>query len=205
VQPPIPLPHSAWGGPSRVTRCLASPRQQTLVLCALVALGLWLAARLVAMHLPITRLISSSTGWTILLVTTLALGGSLMPVVRRLGEGGGMLGYPCLYLVLAATGAQANLEALTESPAWLLVGAWTVVVHAALLLLSGRIFRIPFGVLATASQANLGGVVSAPLVGAVYDQRLVPVGLLLAIVGNAVGTYLGLCAASVDKILLGGD
>jgi len=40
-------------------------------------------------------------------------------------------------------------------------------------------------------------------VGAVYDQRLVPVGLLLAIACNAVGTYWGLFAAWLARFLTG--
>jgi uncharacterized membrane protein len=47
----------------------------------------------------------------------------------------------------------------------------------------------------------VGGVVSAPLVGAVYHQSLAPVGLLLALAGNAIGTYLGLASATLCRWL----
>jgi uncharacterized membrane protein len=93
--------------------------------------------------------------------------------------------------VLAATGAQASLTALAAAPAWLLFGVITVLVHGVLLFAVGRWLRLPIGLLATASQANVGGVVSGPLVGAVYHQALAPVGLLLAMAGNAIGTYVG--------------
>jgi len=172
--------------------------------CGACALGLTVAARLVAAHLPASRFVSSATGWTVLLVTTAALGFSLLPAVRRMAERGGAVGYPCLYLVLAATGAQASLQALWSAPAWLLVGAATLLLHGLLLLAAGHLARIPFGVLATASQANVGGLVSAPLVGALYHTSLAPVGLLLAMAGNAVGTYLGLFSAGLCRWLLGG-
>jgi len=100
-----------------------------------------------------------------------------------------------LYLVLAATGAQASIAALWSAPAWLAVGAGVALLHGTVLLMTGRWFRISLGLLATASQANLGGVVSAPLVGAIYHRSLAPVGLLLAMAGNAVGTYLGWLSA----------
>jgi uncharacterized membrane protein len=58
--------------------------------------------------------------------------------------------------------------------------------------------------LATASQANLGGVVSAPLVGAVYHRALAPAGLMLALAFNAVGTYVGWMAAAVCRAMTGG-
>ncbi|MDP3722893.1 MAG: DUF819 family protein [Candidatus Omnitrophota bacterium] len=177
---------------------------RALIACGVSALGLTVAARLAAAHLPASRFVSSATGWTVLLVTTAALGLSLLPAVRRIAERGGAVGYPCLYLVLAATGAQASLQALWSAPAWLLVGAATLLLHGLLLLVAGRLARIPFGVLATASQANVGGLVSAPLVGALYHTSLAPVGLLLAMAGNAVGTYLGLFSAGLCRWLLGG-
>ncbi len=170
----------------------------------LVALFLTLACGLVAQSLPLGGLVATRTGWTVLLVTAAALAASCLPAVRRLGQHGPAVGYPCLYLVLASLGAQASLSALAAAPVWIGVGVSCVAVHAVILLIAGRMFRLPFGVLATASQANVGGVVSAPLVGAVYDQALMPVGLLLAVAGNAAGTFLGLAAASLARWLVGG-
>ncbi len=177
-------------------------RRSHLVLGAALALVIATASYALASALPKTQMVSSSSGWAVLLVTTATLCTALIPTVRRLGTETGIIGYPCLYLVLAATGAQASLEALWSAPLWVLLGFGVVIFHGALLLLAGRMFRIPLGTLATASQANIGGVVSAPLVGAVYDQSLAPVGLLLAIAGNALGTYLGLCSASFCRWLV---
>ena len=169
-----------------------------IALAAVVTLaGLWLARRA-----PTSGWISSANGWAVLLVTTATLGLSALPAVRRAGEAAGGLGYPCLYLVLAATGAQASPEALWKTPAWVAVGLVTVAVHGACLVVAGRLLRIPVGSLATASQANLGGVVSAPLVGAVYHRSLAPAGLVLALAGNALGTYLGWAAASMARWLI---
>ena len=179
-------------------------RRRAVWLSAALALGLSLGTRALAGRLPVSPLVSSATAWTILLVTTAALSLSLIAPVRRIGSGGDALGYPCLYVVLAATGAQAKLGALWSTPAWLLLGLVIVLVHGVCLLLVGRRLRIPLGLLATASQADIGGVVSAPLVGAVYHQSLAPVGLLLAIAGNALGTYFGLLAASCARWLTGG-
>ena len=158
--------------------------------------GLWLAERL-----PTSRWISSASGWAVLLVTTATLACSSLASVRRAGGAVSDLGYVVLYLVLAATGVQAHPEALWKTPAWLAVGLITVLVHGGLLLAAGRLLRIPLGALATASQANIGGVVSAPLVGAVYDRSLAPAGLLLALAGNALGTYCGWAAAALGRWL----
>lgn len=184
------------------TASARATRIATISCCTALALALTWGASRCAIRLPNSGVVSSSTGWTVLLVTTGALGLSLMPAIRRVGARGNLLGTPSLYLVLAATGAQARLGVLWSTPVWLAIGAAIVILHGSVLLTVGRWLRIPLGVLATASQANIGGVVSAPLVGAVYHETLVPVGLLLAVAGNTLGTYLGLFSASLCHQLL---
>ncbi len=169
--------------------------------CAALAMLLTIGSQQIASVLPTNNLISSRRGWAVLLVTTLALGGSLIRPIRERSRRAPELGYPCLYLVLAAMGAQASFLALRASPLWIVVGFGVALVHGLTMLVAGRCLRVPLAVVATASQANLGGVASTPIVGAVYDQRLAPVGLLLAVGLNAVGTYLGLIAASLARWL----
>ena len=175
-----------------------------LVGVGIFVVGLTILCAWISQGLPAGGLVASSTGWTVLLVTTVSLVLASVPAVRRVGLLGTRLGYPCLYVVLAALGAQANLRTLTSTPAWILAGAGILLGHAAVLMVGGRCLRLPWGLLATASQANVGGVVSAPLVGAVYHRALAPVGLVLALVGNALGTYLGLGAALVTRWVGGG-
>ena len=158
--------------------------------------------RAVAPRLPTGSLITSAGGWTIALVTTGALAASGWSALRRLGQHTLPLGMLGLYLVLAALGTQARVGALWSAPVWLLVGVSVAVIHGVVMALGGRLMRLPLGVLATASQANFGGVVSAPLVAAVYHPGLMPVGLCLAIAGNALGTYAGMIAASIARWIL---
>ncbi|MBI4342141.1 MAG: DUF819 family protein [Candidatus Omnitrophica bacterium] len=180
----------------------ASGTRWTVVLVSgVIALLIACGAQCIAPSLPTSRWVSSASGWSVLLVTTAALILSLIPPVRRSGAHGSVLGYPVLYLVLAATGAQARLDALWSTPVWVVLGLVIVATHGIVLLMAGRWLRLPLGLLATASQANIGGLVSAPMVGAVYHQSLAPVGLLLALAGNAVGTYLGLLAATLCRRL----
>ena len=49
--------------------------------------------------------------------------------------------------------------------------------------------------IATSSQANIGGVVSAPIIASVYQKSLAPVGLLMGVLGNIMGIYFGLLTA----------
>lgn len=182
-----------------------SPTRGTLGGCAnccLVAGGLVVFAGLAAARLPTTSVIASSSGWTMLLVTTGALVVSSWTWVTRQAHSATHVGTPLLYLVLASLGAQASLEGLRGAPVWIALGVGVALLHGLSLLVIGRWMRLPLGLLATASQANFGGVVSAPLVGAIYSERLAPIGLCLAIAGNALGTYLGLVSASFSQILL---
>jgi uncharacterized membrane protein len=190
-----PLELSSIARPSRQ----AWTAQEGIV-CLLLALLLTAGSQSVAALMPTNALISSRRGWVVLLVTTLALGGSLVRPIRARSRSAPSLGYPCLYLVLAAMGAQASFSSLRAAPIWIAVGAGIALLHGITMLVAGRLLRLPLGMLATASQANLGGVASTPIVGAVYDQRLAPVGLLLAIGLNAIGTYLGLLSAALSRL-----
>lgn len=171
-----------------------TPRMRLVWL--LLAGGLAAAARYGGTLLPASTLVSSANGWTVLLVTSGGLLLSLLAPIRRLAAGSATWGVFLLLVVLAATGAQARLDAFAAAPIWLGFGACAVLTHGIVLLIAGRYWRVPLGVLATASQANIGGLVSAPLVGAVYHPQLAPVGLVLAMAGNAVGTYIGLLVAA---------
>ena len=68
-------------------------------------------------------------------------------------------------------------------------------IYAVLMIVFARGFRIPMALVATASQANLGGVVSAPIVASTYDSKLTPVAVIFAIFGYAVANYLGILFA----------
>ena len=52
-----------------------------------------------------------------------------------------------------------------------------------------KIIKAPFFFLAVASQANVGGAASAPIVASAFHPSLAPVGVLLAVLGYALGTY----------------
>jgi uncharacterized membrane protein len=61
--------------------------------------------------------------------------------------------------------------------------------HAVLLLIVGRLIKAPTFYLAVGSQANVGGAASAPVVASAFHPSLAPVGVLLAVLGYAIGTY----------------
>ncbi|WP_265324346.1 DUF819 family protein [Clostridioides difficile] len=46
--------------------------------------------------------------------------------------------------------------------------------------------------------ANIGGVTTAPMIAGVHNPVLIPVGVLMGLLGNIIGTY---CALMVTQIL----
>lgn len=145
--------------------------------------------------------IISHTTWAVLIVVTGGLLLSFTPVARLEEHGASQLGYAALYLLLTAIGAQANLAAVLDAPAFLLAGIVWIAVHATVLLIVARLLRAPLFFFATGSMANIGGAASAPLVAGVYHPAMAPVGLLMAVAGYVLGMYGGIIVAAVLAFL----
>jgi len=172
-------------------------------LAVIVAIGLGaglLATRLGGWLPPVGNIISAF-GWTIIIAATVGIALSFTRIARLEGAGASHVGNLFLYLVLTTLGAQADLRAVFNAPIFFLVGAVWILFHALILFAGGRLLRAPLFLIATGSQANIGGVVSAPIVASVYQPSLAPVGLLLAVLGNIIGLYAGLlCAALLQWV-----
>jgi uncharacterized membrane protein len=54
------------------------------------------------------------------------------------------------------------------------------------------------------SQANVGGAASAPIVASAFSPALAPVGVLLAVLGYAVGTVGAVICMELMRYLSGG-
>ncbi|MFT5773996.1 MAG: putative membrane protein, partial [Algoriphagus sp.] len=94
-----------------------------------------------------------------------------------------------LYVLVATIGMQMDLGAIFDSPVLFLVGIVWMIVHILVMLIVAYIIKAPFFYVAVGSQANVGGAASAPIVASAFDSSLAPVGVLLAVLGYAVGTY----------------
>lgn len=153
----------------------------------------------VAQVLPTAEGIISSFAWTIILVSTLGLAGSLTPLRRCEALGSTRIGYYLLYFVLTTIGAKASVSHLGASAILIAAGVVTILVHAAVLLIAARLLKAPAMLVAAASQANVGGVASAPVVAEIYQPGLASIGLLMAILGNIIGTYLGIAVGQICR------
>jgi len=165
-----------------------------IVVILIAAAGTAIAA-LIGRTLPPIGNGVNSVAWSIILATVIGLSLSMTPL-RPLGKcGGDTLGYWLLYLVLASIGAKTCLSHLEAAPIFLIAGATLILIHGAMILLAARLLKAPLALAAAASQAGIGGPASAPVVAGIYHPQLAPVGLLLAILGNILGTFLGLLAS----------
>jgi uncharacterized membrane protein len=160
--------------------------------CALTALCL-AAGRALP---PLGRVLNEFS-WAIVLLTTLSLLLTLTPLSRLEDAGASTLGYAGFYLLLAAVGAQGDLRQVASNPQFVAAGVLVILVHASALFLAVHLLRAPLFFFGAASQACIGGYSSAPVVAAIYEPSMAPVGLLLAVLGNVLGTYAGLGVAQL--------
>ncbi|UTA70185.1 DUF819 domain-containing protein [Emticicia sp. 21SJ11W-3] len=96
-----------------------------------------------------------------------------------------------LYILITTIGMQLHIFDAFSNPTLLIVGLVWILTHAVFTLVAARLVRAPFFFTAVGSQANVGGVASASVVAAAFHPSLAPIGVLLAILGNAIGTYCG--------------
>ncbi|HNX80592.1 MAG TPA: DUF819 family protein [Candidatus Omnitrophota bacterium] len=150
--------------------------------------------------MPIVKNVFSTYAWTIIAASILGIAFSFTRLRKLESSGSTKVGYVVLYFVLTAIGAKANISNINATAVLIVCGFLIVLIHGIGMLVAARIIRAPMFLVATASQANIGGVASAPVVAAVYQPGLASVGLLLAILGNIMGTYLGIITGQLCRI-----
>jgi uncharacterized membrane protein len=133
--------------------------------------------------------LNSSFFWIVVIATTIGLALSFTRARNLEGAGASRLGSVLLYVLVATIGMQMDLGAIFDSPVLFLVGIVWMIVHILVMLIVAYIIKAPFFYVAVGSQANVGGAASAPIVASAFDSSLAPVGVLLAVLGYAVGTY----------------
>lgn len=130
--------------------------------------------------------------WIVVVATALGVGMSFTKAKEYEGAGASKLGSIFLYILVATIGMKMNVGELianwsTYSSA-IIIGLLWMLVHIIVLLVVAVIIKAPFFFVAVGSQANVGGAASAPIVASAFSPALAPVGILLAVLGYAVGT-----------------
>jgi uncharacterized membrane protein len=146
-------------------------------------------------------------GWKVVLATTIGAALSFTPVRSLEGAGASKIGTLMIYILVACIGAGADLRPLLTSHAgwYLALGVTWIAIHAVILLTVSRLIRAPFFYIAVASQANIGGAASAPIVAGAFNPALAPVGVLLAVAGYVLGTYGGWLSTQMCRLVAGAE
>ncbi|MDO7741805.1 MAG: DUF819 family protein [Flavobacteriales bacterium] len=130
--------------------------------------------------------------WLVVAATAIGIGLSFTKLRNYEGAGASKTGSVFLYVLVATIGMKMDVVELYHN--WdvywsvILIGLLWMLTHIITLLTVAKIIKAPFFYVAVGSQANIGGAASAPIVAAAFSPALAPVGVLLAVLGYAVGT-----------------
>lgn len=130
--------------------------------------------------------------WIVVSATAIGIALSFTPLRTYEGAGASKMGSVFLYVLVATIGMKMNIVELYNNwdTYWavMLIGVLWMLTHIIILLGVAKLIKAPFFFVAVGSQANIGGAASAPIVASAFSPSLAPVGVLLAVLGYAVGT-----------------
>lgn len=145
--------------------------------------------------------LTSGFFWIVVLATAFGILLSFTPARKLEGVGASRIGSVFLYILVATIGMNMNVLAIFHHMGYFLIGIIWILIHIIIMLTVAYFIRAPFFFVAVGSQANIGGAASAPIVASAFDPALAPVGVLLAVLGYALGTYgAWLCAILMQMV-----
>ena len=131
--------------------------------------------------------------WLVVFATVFGISLSFTKFKKLEGVGASKMGSVFLYILVATIGMKMDIGELISNwgvfKSLISIGLIWIVIHALFLVIMAKIIKAPFFYLAVGSQANVGGAASAPIVAGAFSPSLAPVGVLLAVLGYAVGTF----------------
>lgn len=148
--------------------------------------------------------LASGFFWLVVISTTIGLACSFTSLRKLEGVGASRVGSIFLYVLVATIGMKMDILAIFDNLGLFAIGLTWMLFHIGLLLLVAKLIKAPFFFVAVGSQANVGGAASAPIVASAFSPALAPVGVLLAVLGYALGTYGAIICAELMRIASGG-
>lgn len=134
--------------------------------------------------------LNSKFFWLIVISTTIGISLSFTKVRNIEAFGSFKVASTFLYILIASIGLHMDVTAIFDNVGLFVVGIIWMLVHASLMLVVAKMIKAPLFYMAVGSQANVGGAASAPIVASAFHPSLAPVGVLLAVLGYGVGTYM---------------
>ena len=145
--------------------------------------------------------------WLVVIATLGGVAVSFTKLKKYEDAGASKFGSAFLYILIASIGMHMDIGQLIRE--WevfkyiISIGFIWILIHITILLLVGKLIRAPFFFIAVGSQANIGGAASAPIVASAFSPALAPVGVLLAVLGYAIGTFGAiLCAILMQALII---
>ncbi len=159
-----------------------------------------LVANTLAGFLPEVGAVLREGTWAILLVTTIGIGLSATPL-RKI-PGTMPLAMTLTYIYMTMMGAQADLRNIGGAQWFLVAGFVCIAIHFVFIIIGARLFRVDVSMAAVSSVSAVGGAASAPVAAAYHREELVPISIMLALLGYALGNYLGVATAYFCNLLV---
>ncbi len=117
------------------------------------------------------------------------------------GAGASKVGSAFLYVLIATIGMKMDVRMILDAPVYFVIGAIWMIIHASLMLIVAKVIKAPLFYMAVGSQANVGGAASAPIVASAFHPSLAPVGVLLAVLGYTIGTYMAWLCGQILQVV----
>jgi uncharacterized membrane protein len=139
--------------------------------------------------------------WLVVFATTIGLTLSFTKARKLEGIGASRWGSIFIYILVATIGMHMNVGDVFSNLGLFAVGLVWMAIHVIILLFTAKIIKAPFFFVAVGSQANVGGAASAPIVASAFSPSLAPVGVLMAVLGYAIGTYGAIICAELMRVV----
>ena len=107
-----------------------------------------------------------------------------------------------LYAVVSLLASTAILTDLISAPMWVVYGVFILIIHVVLMFVLSKLFHWDLCMVSTASLANIGGSASAPIVATAYDASFAGIGVLMGVLGAAIGNFCGLGMGALLQVFL---
>ncbi len=144
-------------------------------------------------------IIYSSSTSMILIATTLGIIGSFTRL--KTINGSNDLATSMLYILIALIASKAHIESFSNLYVYVFAGFVVLLIHAFIMFTLAKIFKLDMFSIGVSSLANIGGIASAPILASTYNKALIPFGVVLALMGYLVGTFVALFLAYILKVL----
>lgn len=137
--------------------------------------------------------------WVVVLATSTGILLSFSKARQLEGVGASRWGSVFIYFLVATIGMKMDLGQVFNNLGLFAIGLIWMLIHVITMITVAKLIKAPFFFMAVGSQANIGGAASASIVASAFSPGLASVGVLLAVLGYALGTYGGIICAILMK------